>query len=774
MMRSIFTCILPCCFVARIVALIPEEDYTCNLENDSCRLKNNDVCNDKECGSQSDCFDCNYSTCHQFSTDCESCVSVKGCYWCAGDARCYNSPFYGEFGAPDYGEKNPRPTACPDPQDFLSGDKDACLAEAKKNYYQDPLSTSENWVFDMINVVPVWEKGFSGDGVRVRINDGLVDKNNPELSSRYDSASSCTTDGETDGSSSDAEHASIVASILAGEGNNGLCSVGISPGATISSCNIFSGDLSELPSILSEKVDSFDISQNSWQHMICAGKRRNRRYLGRHLQKSSCPFQSSEGVSSPCDACDFTQSQLSQDCEESIYAHCADGPMHSQDRDACHEYLDLFVEGCFYQFNRDMIVDAIREGIEFGRNGKGIIYTLAAGNFHSLGVDVNMDRLLNTRYTIPVGAVDRNGLHASYSNTGTALFVSAPGGDTTSRFNFPVPIFNDSGNLVCTDSGYGTSFACPVVSAVIALMLEANPDLFWRDVQAILAFTSNTVHDPNDISLVTNAAGYSHSDFYGFGIIDAFEAVRTAISWKTLPPEITIEISEEELDLFLPDTRSDGSDSTTELELMVEANANFVAESVEVALELSHISRGDLEVVLTSPSNTKSILHPGKRIEKTFTGEGDKWVLLTVRNWGESPIGKWKLSIRDLREGSLGDCADQHFYIDEFAMVCNSFKTLGACLNGSLNSTFWQDPSFAYFFSVTDETNGKNFQEACCVCGGGQNAATFQNVLHSWNLRIHGHIAPRKSSPASPASPARKGFAEPLMFIFLLSTVLLL
>jgi len=37
--------------------------------------------------------------------------------------------------------------------------------------------------------------------------------------------------------------------------------------------------------------------------------------------------------------------------------------------------------------------------------------------------------MVNSRYTIGVGAVGKDGLHASYSTTGAAIFVAAPGGD---------------------------------------------------------------------------------------------------------------------------------------------------------------------------------------------------------------------------------------------------------------------------------------------------------------------------------------------------------
>ena len=60
----------------------------------------------------------------------------------------------------------------------------------------------------------------------------------------------------------------------------------------------------------------------------------------------------------------------------------------------------------------------------------------------------------------------------------------------------------------------GTSIACPVVTGVIALMLEANPQLSWRDVQHIIAKTSTPItHTPtDDTSEVINGAGFWHSD----------------------------------------------------------------------------------------------------------------------------------------------------------------------------------------------------------------------------------------------------------------------
>ena len=50
-------------------------------------------------------------------------------------------------------------------------------------------------------------------------------------------------------------------------------------------------------------------------------------------------------------------------------------------------------------------------------------------------------------------------------------------------------------------------------------MLEANPRLGWRDVQGILARTSQVVYE-DDPTWVRNGAGLSHSEKYGYGIIE--------------------------------------------------------------------------------------------------------------------------------------------------------------------------------------------------------------------------------------------------------------
>jgi hypothetical protein len=316
--------------------------------------------------------------------------------------------------------------------------------------------------------------------------------------------------------------------------------------------------------------------------------------------------------------------------------------------------------------------------------------------------------------------------------------VTAPGGDAEYRTNIPVANFGGG----CRDSGYGTSFSCPIVSGVIALMLEANENLSWRDVQAILASTSQMVDDPNDDTRVTNAAGFQHSNLYGFGILDAEKAVNASLLWEPLNQEKVIDWSSGTINAAIDDDELFETSMIAEIKNPqgVTGKKDLIAESVTVLLDLQHNSRGDLKIVLTSPSNTESILHPGKRIENSMTVAGKDWTLLTVRSRGESAVGKWTLSIRDLREGSVSECANRPFFLPDYGIIgCMSLK-IAACKDNGLNPIFWyRYPDDHPLLTARDRESGLTFQEACCACGGGVQASRVTNIVRSWKLLVHGH-----------------------------------
>ena len=187
----------------------------------------------------------------------------------------------------------------------------------------------------------------------------------------------------------------------------------------------------------------------------------------------------------------------------------------------------------FYTSTFSGIKSALLNDIVNGRGGLGIDIVFSAGNDRSLGDNVDYHNLQNSPYVITVGATDVYGHVTSYSNPGAALLVSAPGtaytDDRVGAYGY-----NTSGDYINVS---GTSYSAPYVSGVVALMLQANPNLGYRDVQEILAYSAHNT-DPTNPGWETNGAhdwnggGLHFSQDYGFGMVDATAAVRLAESWQ--------------------------------------------------------------------------------------------------------------------------------------------------------------------------------------------------------------------------------------------------
>ncbi len=381
---------------------------------------------------------------------------------------------------------------------------------------------------------------------------------------------------------------------------------------------------------------------------------------------------------------------------------------------------------------------AINNGLQFGRGGLGAIYVWAAGNGGAFGDNVNYDRYANQRGTIAVGAIDFNGKQSVYSEPGASLLVVAPSsasfdangaippellttdiveldpardfptqgdlggynyhtGANDPRGNPPYPPDNDPfedpndefygmgytsfGHYSAADAqgGFGgTSSAAPIVTGVIALMLDTNPNLSWRDVQHILV-RSTYKNDGGDTDWATNRAGFQVNHKYGFGAIDALQAVNNASVWPGAGAQQSFSTGRMTvlraptdpagtIGRIIPDDAGpiaqlfdfavDCFDTTRNLNCTLNGNplpAGYDGNSfpdiewIEVVLETDHQFAGDLDVTLFAPDSNgqpgqfRSVLATAHNSGENY----DNWVFTTARHWGESAKGKWRLEIRD-------------------------------------------------------------------------------------------------------------------------------
>lgn len=316
--------------------------------------------------------------------------------------------------------------------------------------------------------------------------------------------------------------------------------------------------------------------------------------------------------------------------------------LHNQDNDIYNNSWGPFDTGTIESGSRPgpLTLAALESGVNDGRGGLGSIFVWAGGNGQGNEDNVNYDGYANSRFTIAVGAIDDDGIQSSYSEPGAPLIISAYSSGGAVGITTTDLIANGS----YTDSFGGTSSATPLVAGVIALMLEANPNLGWRDVQNILIDSASLNH-PSDSDWVANGAGRMVNHKYGYGAIDAAAAVTLAENWTNLGPEVSASSGVINVGQSIPDANTTGVTSSFTLDAAIDL------EYVEIIFNATHTYRGDLHIVLTSPSGTESILAE----ERGDSGDNyDNWVFTSARLWGEAAAGEWTLTVRDLVGADVG------------------------------------------------------------------------------------------------------------------------
>ncbi len=318
-----------------------------------------------------------------------------------------------------------------------------------------------------INVVPVWNMGYTGAGVNVAVFDSGLQLFHPDLAANIHptlrlNATNGTTNASPNLSDPTGFHGTAVAGLIGAVTNNGIGGSGVAPGVTLIPIRRdFTNPLEETTAFQWAIENDIDITNNSW------------------------------------------------------------GPVHDFNRQAIPLTPDE--------------LQILRNSVIFGRDGLGMIHVFSSGNdggpgfspgFGTIGNydSASYNPWVNSRYTIGVTGVDHDGLYlnpddgtfTTYPTAGASVLVAAPTGsngaitvatddgfgsgiwttDLVDDFGRnAVPDGFDGDGDFWPDADYtsrfnGTSASAPIVTGVIALMLEANPNLSYRDVQEILVRSS--------------------------------------------------------------------------------------------------------------------------------------------------------------------------------------------------------------------------------------------------------------------------------------------
>ncbi len=281
--------------------------------------------------------------------------------------------------------------------------------------------------------------------------------------------------------------------------------------------------------------------------------------------------------------------------------------------------------------------NALRDSTSTGRGGLGEIFTWAAGN-GGLGDRVEYDPYAASRYTIAVGAVGDQDTRSYYNEQGSSMFVV-----TQSDGNNRGIYTTYSGSSYTSNFG-GTSSASPLGAGAVALILDANPNLGWRDVQHVLAHSSRKI-DSTDNRWVLNGAGHDINYYYGFGAIDVYEACLLASSWTNVSPVQEWTSGNVSVNQSIPDNSNTGITKT------VTVDTDFKVEHVELVMDVDHNTLGDLRIAVTSPAGTISVV---AKTGGSTQNNLNNYLFTSIRHWDEDSRGDWVVNISDRDSGTTG------------------------------------------------------------------------------------------------------------------------
>ena len=450
------------------------------------------------------------------------------------------------------------------------------------------------------NVQGAWNRGITGQGITIGIVDDCLQSTHPDLQPNYSandsynfgsyvSSGSASDPGPVN---SDDRHGTSVAGVAAARGGNGIGITGAAPYAS------------------------------------CAGLR-----------------------------VDFDNQTTAQFVDATLYHSSGSNTTIKVEN---HSY------GVTTPFVKDSGTIAERTALNTSTLA-GTIHCFAAGNNRTgTGCDANKMYLQSSPDSITVAAVGSNGIYAYYSSYGANVFVSAPSSGSTYGVTTTDIVGSQGYNAGSSSSDYsdssytstfgGTSAATPLVTGVLAMVKQIQPNLDTRFAKHLLALTSQKVNAADSTvtgggdgttagsAWITNAAGYSFNENYGFGMIDADRLTQTAVCYSGVTTLTTASSGTVTVGVIIPDNDTVSITSTAAI------SATTPLEEVLVTLKITHTYRGDLEAWLTSPSGTANRLFDSAN----DSGANISWQFVSNAFWGENPNGIWSLTVKDVADVDTG------------------------------------------------------------------------------------------------------------------------
>ncbi|MFC5071786.1 S8 family serine peptidase [Kitasatospora cinereorecta] len=271
-----------------------------------------------------------------------------------------------------------------------------------------------------------------------------------------------------------------------------------------------------------------------------------------------------------------------------------------------------------------------------GAVARGTTVVVAAGNSNANSANFNPASCNNV---INVAASDREGNRASYSNYGTIIDITAPGGETAVSSANGIWSTLNSGTAGPVSENYkayqGTSMAAPHIAGLAALMMDNNPAMTPAQVES--AIKANARPLPG-----TCSGGC------GAGLANA---AATLGGGTSEPPTGTVFTNSS--NVSIPDNGGAVTSS-----LAVTGISGNAPTALKVSVDIKHTYRGDLLVELVAPNGSSA------QLKGTSSSDSADNVITTytVDASGVAATGTWKLRVTDIYSGDTG-------YIDSWGLT---------------------------------------------------------------------------------------------------------